>query len=947
MSRFLFIQEHVRSDHTIQHRDGTITIDFLESTTGKRLLTELRKHGITRKDINIGYMYPRVPEVTQVTNAGKPISYKDVTLTEAREYEEQIINQIIEEKPEVVIPNGRLGCKFLVDKVSITATRGIPVEKTVENEDGDSHTFWILPTFSMEYVILKPSVSRHLHVDLEMLSNFKEQGEKAFLPSEVEYDFVDDIEEVKKIFKYIKESKKVVAWDLETNTLKPEMKGSKALVISVSWEEKTGYTIPIQHKEFEWAEEDLNTLMKLIEDFVKDKEVFKVGANIKYDLRFLHSAYGFTEFNNHMDIQIAYWMVISQDRNNLRRLGNLAYEFTDMGGYDNDLEEWKDNYIREYRKEHKKPPVNEVDGSNFNYEWFPLKMLVEYASGDVDATLRIHNVLYKKVETNEKWIKLYTDFYPRMSSAIAVTEANGLKLDLDYARKIAKEYRKEEARIVERIRELPSVQVVESEYKEYYEMGLAEMAKKPADRDKEIAKWRNKYKTKLKFNPRSGADKGKVLFDVLNIKLPFERDYIKDKPWLNKNPKTIDDLSWEDFSTNKEVLQEIVSGGYGEEASKLASLMLEFSSVATLRSTFADKAESDMADDGAIHGNLNIVGTGTSRLSSSQPNLQNIPATHNNIHKFDYHHPIKRMYVSRFDDGVILEADYSALEMRILGLVAGDPEMTKTFKEDGDIHNNTASIINHKAEDEVTYDEREASKAISFGIIYGKGIPGLATDLGITPEEAQVVYDQFMSSKPSVAQYINSVHQFVKEHGYVETLQGHRRNLQDIFGNRVAEAGALRQSVNTIIQGTGAYLTNLSVVMLHEYILEHNKRTKVIATVHDSIALDIPEDEIEEMTQVIRIIMENLPIDFLNVDLGDGIERYPIASDVEIGLNYSDLVEFDLDEYRTFNSAKGYIKFHRDIHEIVANKDSEVITDEQADQLLAHIENNKANYQQI
>lgn len=156
------------------------------------------------------------------------------------------------------------------------------------------------------------------------------------------------------------------------------------------------------------------------------------------------------------------------------------------------------------------------------------------------------------------------------------------------------------------------------------------------------------------------------------------------------------------------------------------------------------------------------------------------------------------MYTSRYEDGIILEADYSALEMRILGLVAGDPEMTKTFMEDGDIHNNTASIINHKPEEEVTYDEREASKAISFGIIYGKGIPGLAGDLGISEGEAQEVYDQFMRTKPAVASYIDRVHEFIKREGYVETLQGHKRNLQDVFGNRTAEAGALRQSVNTI-----------------------------------------------------------------------------------------------------------------------------------------------------
>lgn len=134
--------------------------------------------------------------------------------------------------------------------------------------------------------------------------------------------------------------------------------------------------------------------------------------------------------------------------------------------------------------------------------------------------------------------------------------------------------------------------------------------------------------------------------------------------------------------------------------------------------------------------------------------------------------------------------------------------------------------------------------------------------------------------------------------------------------------------------------------MLHEYIEENGKRTKVITTVHDSVVLDIPEDEIEEMIQVTKIIMENLPIDFIDVDLGKGLQKYPITSDAEIGMTYGDLVSFDLEDFRTFNSAEGYIKFYRDIHEVTANKDSKEITDEQADEIIATIEASKPAYQE-
>lgn len=606
-------------DHTIQHNDGSVTIDFLTASSGKKLLAETNKQGITKNDIDVAYMYPKVPEPSKVTAGGKAISYKDVPLGEAKDFHHLIIDKIVKDKPEVVVPNGRLGCKFFAESVSITNTRGIPIEKTLTNEAGESHTFWVYPVYSIEYFTLRPSVGPQLESDLKTLKDYLDRGDDAFLPSEVEYDFLDTIEGVDKVFDYIEENNPVTAWDLETNTLEPERKGAKAIALTISYQEKTGYSIPMEHKEFKWGEGEFEHILERLKAFVADENTYKVGANIGFDIRFLMSVYGFRKFNNHMDIQVAYWMTISQERNHSRRLHNLTYEFTDMGGYDNELEEWVKNYKKEYQAEHKKKPENEIDGSDINYEWIPFDMLFEYAAGDVDATLRIHNVLMEKVKKSKKWIKLYTDFYPRMAVAIARTEANGLNVNLDYAKEIAREYTKEEERLVEAMRSLPSVKMLEDEHREYYERGLTEFKKKPADRNKEIAKWRTKYKKKLEFNPRSGADKGKALYDILNVELPFDKMYVKATPWKNKNPKSASDLTWEDYTTNKDALKEILSGDYDEEAKNLAKLMQEHSSVATLRSNFADKAEGDTADDGAIHGSLNITGTRTGRLSSSHP----------------------------------------------------------------------------------------------------------------------------------------------------------------------------------------------------------------------------------------------------------------------------------------------------------------------------------------
>ena len=327
--------------------------------------------------------------------------------------------------------------------------------------------------------------------------------------------------------------------------------------------------------------------------------------------------------------------------------------------------------------------------------------------------------------------------------------------------------------------------------------------------------------------------------------------------------------------------------------------------------------------------------------------MQNIPSTHQKVDKFDYKYPIKRLFTTRFEGGVVLQADYSALEMRILGLRASDPGMTEAFLEGKDIHKNTASIMQGKPEDTISSDEREDAKTIAFGLIYGKQTFSLANDMGVTPDEAEVLVNKFFAGKPAVRGFIEYAHEFLEKNGYVETMNGHRRILRDVWGNKMAKSEALRQSVNTIIQGTGAYLTNYSVALIYEYLKEYNKKSMLVATVHDSIVVDVHPDEIEEVTQVVKYIMENVPAEFLYTNLNGQRVRYPIEADIEIGHNYNDLVDYDPEEYKTFKTPEGYIKYHRDIKLLIDHKESGKITEEQLDEAIQIIENQKAHYQHM
>ena len=942
--KILILLEHLRVEHTIQHRSGDMTIDFLSSGMGMLLKRKFKGENIDMKDVDIEYVYPKIPDPKSIDNkTKKPISYKDVPIKEFSTRYPDLDQYIVNNQYDIVIPTGRMGCKYLLNQVAITKLQGVPEEKTIELEDGSNHTFWVFPMFSMEYIDFKKNAELLYDASLKTLKTFIDEGSSAFEPSDVKYDYIDKIEDVENYFKFIKENKPVTAWDLETNTLRGDMKGAKSLVISISHKENQGVTIPMEHREHEWGEGELERLLELIKDYVADPELIKVLQGGQFDIRFLMSVYGFTEFEKNLDTKVAYYLTVSQEKAKSFRLTDIAYEMTDMGGYDKPLEDWKKQYIKDYKAEHGKAPVNEIDGGNFNYEWFPLKeQLAPYASGDVDATLRIHNVLMEKINTSAKWIDLYFNFYPRLTVALAQAESNGLKADIPYLEKLQVVYAEELERIIKAIRQTPQVQQLEDENRELYEVGLKEWTKPKDERDPEVAKLRDKYKKKLEFNPRSSPDKGRLLFDIIGAVPPISKETLKDSA-LNK-PES--ELEWSDFKTDKNMINWINDNVRGVE--ELTGLLIEYSEVSTLMSTFVTGLSKAVnPDTGTIHGTFNSTGTETSRLSSSSPNLQNIPSSHQNVDKFDYQYPIKRIFTTRFEGGAILQADYSALEMRVLGLIARDPGMTEAFLEGKDLHKNTASIVFGKPEEEITKDERSASKSIAFGIVYGEQPFSLAPKLGISVPEAEELFEKFFKEKPQIKQFIEDTHRFLDDNGFVETMQGHRRILRDVWGNKQAKSGAYRQSVNTIIQGTGAYLTNFSVVLIQDYLRTRNKKSKLVATVHDSIVIDMHPDEIEEITEITKLIMENLPVDFLNFEWKGQQMRYPITADVEIGSSYKDLVDYDPEEYKNFNSAHGYIRYYKDLATVQDNYESGVLTEEQYKEAVGIIESQENVYQKL
>lgn len=1020
--KILFLQEYIRENHVKTDRNGQSTVDFKQSDMGKKLTKLLNTIGLTGRDYAVDYVYDMIPEVQKVNpRTGKPIKYKTPTLRQRKEPEERLLRRLLKYKPDIIIPMGEMGCKNLLGSTSITKNRGVPTKKTITNENAlreseevegvyeevDSFETWILPMFSMEYWTANPNIENFITADIGTLGKFIQEGEQAFIPKKVNYELVMTIERVRQIFGFLHKFKPVTSWDLETNSLRGDLLGAKPLVMSLSWEEAQGVTIPLEHHEAPWTPEELDEIYNLFKIFLGDAKQPKVGQNIQFDIRFLMGTKGFTEFEDNRDTKIAYYLIVSQKVESSKRLSDIAYELTDMGGYDEPLEEYKRKYKEEYiarkkeeidefkkaekarveaeykeamiayKEEVKKAKrlgksmktiakpvkekidvpkksdiklVNEVDGGNFNYDWIPLEIMHPYASGDTDCCLRIYNVLYKRIAENPKMLNLWLTFYPRLTVTLAHIEATGVLLDKEYADLIGRIYSEEEQRLLEEIRKFPEVKQLEEEHMTLYKAGVAEMAKPLKDRDPSIASLRDKYKitdteNKTHFKPSSADHKGKLLFRIMGLTLPYDKESIKASAF--DNGVTESELTWSDYKTDKHALN-YIKDNY-PEAEEIAELLLEYSKVNTLKNNFALKLPLLVSNkDGMIHGSYNITGTESTRLSANNPNMQQLSSKVGDPRRFDYKYPIKRLFKSRFPEGALLQLDYSALEMRILGLIAKDTAMTQAFIDGEDMHKATASVVWNTPIEEVTKDMRQQAKSVNFGIAYGESPFSIAPKLGITTEEAERIFEDYFSSKPNIKNFIEETHQFAQENGYVETLQGHRRLLRDAFSkDKKVFNGAMRKSVNTIIQGTGAYLTNMSLVYIDEYIRKHNKRSRLVITVHDSLVIDCPRDEVDEMAKVANFIMENLPIDFLTINWEGKEMRYPIVADVEIGETYNDMVDYDVDTINQFASYKGYVKYIKDQAKFEDYYNNGLITEEQKEKGIKIVQDAIEAYKQL
>ena len=330
------------------------------------------------------------------------------------------------------------------------------------------------------------------------------------------------------------------------------------------------------------------------------------------------------------------------------------------------------------------------------------------------------------------------------------------------------------------------------------------------------------------FNVNSPKQLGTLLFDKLQL------------PVIKKN-KT-------GYSTDAEVLEQL------KEHHEIISKILEYRTLTKLKSTYLDgMANLLKGTENRIHTTFNQMVTATGRLSSSEPNLQNIPTRTEEGKK------IRTLFVPGIGYDYLMSADYSQIELRILAHMSGDPNLIDAFKEKQDIHARTAAEVFGVKLEDVTGEMRSRAKAVNFGIVYGISDYGLAKDIGVSRKEAGHYIESYFARYPGVKNFIDGVIMDARQKGYVVTLFGRRRYLNDInSSNYNIRSFAERMAMNTPIQGSAADIIKLAMIKVYNDLQKENLQSRILLQVHDELLLEVVKEEVERVTEIVKVAMQDV-----------------------------------------------------------------------------------------
>lgn len=371
--------------------------------------------------------------------------------------------------------------------------------------------------------------------------------------------------------------------------------------------------------------------------------------------------------------------------------------------------------------------------------------------------------------------------------------------------------------------EMSLVQVLASIEKEGFRVDLTVLDEEDGKISSSLAQVEGRIFSYVKepFNINSPKQLGQILFEELSL------------PVIKKT-KT-------GYSTNREVLDKL------QGLHPIIDDILHYRALAKIKGTYIDGLRKVISSDEKIHTSLNQTVAVTGRLSSTEPNLQNIPI------RYEEGRRIRKIFVPRDSDHLLLSADYSQIELRVLAHFSEDPVMLEGYEKDLDIHKVTASMVFDTPLEEVTSDQRREAKAVNFGIIYGMSDFGLAENIDIPIEAAKDYIEKYFAKYPKIKAYLDSQVNFAQEQGYVKTLLGRIREIPDIkSSNFHLRNFARRTAMNTPIQGSAADIIKMAMIEVYREINKRGLKSKMILQVHDELIFDVKKDELEEMKKLVE-----------------------------------------------------------------------------------------------
>jgi DNA polymerase-1 len=433
-----------------------------------------------------------------------------------------------------------------------------------------------------------------------------------------------------------------------------------------------------------------------------------------------------------------------------------------------------------------------------------LQKVSDYAAEDADITLQLYHYLMPLIK-EQQLEQLYLEMEGPLISVLTEMEFEGIRLDAGFL-----------------------------------EVYSVELEKQIRDTEREVYKAAGSA-----FNISSPKQIGEILFD--RMKIPYRWGKTKTGQ----------------YSTDEEKLTELAV------ENPFVQMILDYRGLTKLKSTYVDALPRMInARTGRIHSSFNQTIAATGRLSSNNPNLQNIPIRTPEGRK------VRQAFIPRDSDHILLAADYSQIELRLIAHISGDEAMIEAFQSGHDIHAATAARVYGVPLDEVSGDQRRNAKTVNFSIIYGAGATNLSRQLSIPRKEAAELIEAYFSQYQGLKHYMESTVEFARNNGYVETLMGRRRKLRDINSKSGLErSNAERMAVNTPIQGTAADMIKVAMINIHAMLKEGNYRSKMILQVHDELVFDIYKPELDELRPKIEDLMKhaipNLKVPIL-VGMGTG-----------------------------------------------------------------------------